>query len=724
MSQHTAVPLSALEQFADAGLISDPENAPAHLKLFAEQADRLLEKVHGMVDAGRMTPEKAHEFRGLVVDAGAAVLCHPIVAGNRYLERFSQGVTLAQARHEIQQFSVFGLQFDVAQAKLVANARTPEAYMERLQVLLNEKGIPYTQGFEGELSGRWSPDTVHFSWMQDTARGLGLSFEDLGKIWIAHPGTRKFVEETFDTYASTDQNLAMGASFAVENWAANALWTPWIAGMEKLNATLEKPIDLGYLVFHEAQEAHHSQATLDELLETFLEPWFDRVRFMEGAEQILTHGVQAYYESQLAHIPDKDGTWPTAACEPRAVHRMPADMTHAAVSQNLGPRQTPRVASSEAAQAAAMDKDETPSINPLPLKAVHHVELLVGNAKQAAYYYRHAFGFSQIAYAGPETGVRDQASYVLQQGDVRLVVSTPLFPDDEMAEHLRKHGDGVLDVAFLVDDVDACFQQAVARGARSAREPYHVSHKGGLIRRAKIRAYGDTLHSFISLADYAGPFLPGYEPSRKPAAGVGLMSIDHIVGNVEKGRMNDWGTFYNRVLGFHQFMSFDDKDISTEFSSLRSQVMADASDHIKFPINEPAPGRRKSQIQEFLDYNAGPGVQHIALLTDDLIHTVTLLRANGVEFLDVPDSYYDRLFDRVHVTEDHEALRRLRILADQDDKGYLLQIFTKPVEDRPTLFFEIIQREGCNGFGKGNFRALFGAIEQEQARRGNLTEGA
>jgi 4-hydroxyphenylpyruvate dioxygenase len=367
---------------------------------------------------------------------------------------------------------------------------------------------------------------------------------------------------------------------------------------------------------------------------------------------------------------------------------------------------------------------DTPnSINPLPLKSIHHVELLVGNAKQAAYYYRKAFGFSQLAYAGPETNIREQASYVMSQGRIRLVVSTPLFPDDPMTEHLVRHGDGVLDIAFLVDDVDACFHEAVSRGATPAVEPYDRSDEFGCIRRAKIRAFGDTLHSFISLADYTGPFLPGYKLRRKPAASVGLEVIDHIVGNVESGQMNDWGTFYDRVLGFHQFMSFDDKDISTEFSALRSKVMADPTNSIRFPINEPAPGRRKSQIQEYLDYNSGAGVQHIALHTDDIIHTVRLLSENGVEFLDVPDTYYDLIWDRVgEVNEDHEEIRRLKILVDRDDQGYLLQLFTKPVEDRPTLFYEIIQREGALGFGKGNFRALFAAIEREQELRGNLNE--
>lgn len=703
---------SALDLFFDAGIIEDRARVPTYLRLFAEQADRVQEKVAAMVASGRMTHQQAADFQDLIVAAAGWVMCHPIIASNKYLERFAQGVTLAQARHEIQQFSVFGLQFDVAQAKLVANARTPEAYYERLKVLLNEKGIPYREGFEGELTGQWRLETVHFTWMQDTAKGLGLGFEDLGKIWLALPGTRKFVETTFNTYASTDQNIALGASFAIENWAANALWTPWIAGMRKLNATLERPVDLGYLTYHEAQEAHHSQATLDELLETFLEPWFDRQTFLAGAETILTEGVQAYYESQLATLPEKDHTWPKTACEPRRFD--PAALER---RRQTAPRTAPET---PAAEVRAASPRTSKAIDPLPLKAIHHVELLVGNAKQAAYFYRRAFGFSQIAYAGPETGVRNQASYVLQQGDIRLVVSTPLFPDDPMAEHLRKHGDGVLDIAFLVDDVDSCFHKAVQRGAEATVEPHYMVHAGGRVRRAKIRAYGDTLHSFISLADYAGPFLPGYEVFRKPAAGVGLLSIDHIVGNVEEGRMNDWGTFYNRVLGFHQFMSFDDKDISTEFSALRSKVMADPTDSIKFPINEPAPGRRKSQIQEFLEYNAGAGVQHIALLTSDIIHTVVLLRENGVEFLDVPAAYYENLFDRVKIAQDHEAIRRLNILADQDDKGYLLQIFTKPVEDRPTLFFEIIEREGSTGFGKGNFRALFAAIEREQSKRGNL----
>lgn len=355
----------------------------------------------------------------------------------------------------------------------------------------------------------------------------------------------------------------------------------------------------------------------------------------------------------------------------------------------------------------------------LPLRAVHHVELLVGNAKQAAYYYRKAFGFSQLAYAGPETGMRNQASYVLAQGDIRLVLSTPLSPDDPMSELHRQHGDAVLDIAFLVDDVDAVFQEAVARGAHAALAPHDLSDRNGRVRRAKIHAYGDTLHSLVSLADYGGEFLPGYQLRRAPAPSFGLQSIDHIVGNVE--HMNDWVEYYHRVFGFHQFMTFDDKDISTEYSALRSKVMASPTAGVKFPINEPAQGKRKSQIQEYLDWNRGPGVQHVALHTPDILHTVSVLRDAGVDFLRAPQTYYDKVWDRVgEIAEDHQIIRDLNILVDRDEQGYLLQIFTRPVEDRPTLFYEIIQRCGSQSFGKGNFKSLFEAIEREQAARGNL----
>lgn len=313
----TSLETPALELFAAVGILADGAQAPPSLKLFAEQADRALARIRGQVEAGKMTRDKAVAFQQLIVDACAHVMCHPIIAGNRYLERFAQGVSLAQARHELQQFSVFALQFDVAQAKLVANAPTWEAYKERLKVLLNEKGIPYTDGFEGELTGKWSPATVHFHWLMNTAKGLDLGFEDLGKIWIGRPGTRTFVECTFDTYASTDRNTALGASFAVENWAANSLWTPWIAGMKKLNRALERPVDLGYLTYHEAQEEHHSQATIDELYETFLSPDFDHDTFFAGADKILNEGVLVYYQSQLETLPEKDDTWPDAAVHPR-----------------------------------------------------------------------------------------------------------------------------------------------------------------------------------------------------------------------------------------------------------------------------------------------------------------------------------------------------------------------------------------------------------------------
>ena len=314
---HVADGPSALDLFTVAGVVAADQEVPAHLTLFAAQADRVLDHVHELVQQSTMTRESAAGFAQLIVDACARVMCHPIVAGNRYLARFAKGVTLSQARHELQQFSVFAAQFDVAQAKLVANAPTLEAYLERLKVLLNEKGIPYENGFEGELSGRWSLDTVHFTWLRSTAEGLNLGFEDLAKIWIAQPGTKAFVDATFQCYASTDQSTALGASFGIENWAANSLWKPWIAGMKKLNGTLVRPVNLGYLTYHDLEEEHHSQATIDELLENFQEPWFNSQAFLAGAEQILTDGVEAYYASQLATLPDKDASWPDSAVRPR-----------------------------------------------------------------------------------------------------------------------------------------------------------------------------------------------------------------------------------------------------------------------------------------------------------------------------------------------------------------------------------------------------------------------
>jgi 4-hydroxyphenylpyruvate dioxygenase len=361
------------------------------------------------------------------------------------------------------------------------------------------------------------------------------------------------------------------------------------------------------------------------------------------------------------------------------------------------------------------------SDNPLKLRSIHHVEFWVGNAKQAAYFYRQAFGFSQIAYAGLETGQRDRTSYALAQGKARLLLSSPLDSEGALAKHIAVHGDAVRDIAFLVDDADLAFEEAVRRGARPAMEPRSLSDRRGGIRQAAIHTYGDTIHSFISYKDYRGPFLPGFVSRDVAGQAVGILRVDHIVGNVELGKMNEWAEWYSRVLGFRRFISFDDKDISTEYSALMSIVMSDDSFSIKFPINEPAEGRKKSQIQEYLDFHHGPGVQHIALLTADIIDTVSQLRRNGVEFLRVPDTYYEELPARVgEVKESTESLRALGILADRDEDGYLLQIFTQPVEDRPTLFFELIEREGSRGFGKGNFKALFESIEREQALRGNL----
>ncbi len=357
----------------------------------------------------------------------------------------------------------------------------------------------------------------------------------------------------------------------------------------------------------------------------------------------------------------------------------------------------------------------------MKLKRIHHVEFWVGNAKQAAFFHRRAFGFSQVGYAGLETGQRDRASYLLQQDRIRFVLTAPLVGEGPIAEHLRVHGDGVRDIAFEVDDADAAFAEAVARGATPAIEPHDLVDAQGKVRRAAIQTYGDTIHSLISKGDYHGSFLPGYEERRIDEPGTGLIAVDHVVGNVELGRMDSWARFYERVFGFERYMSFDDKDISTEYSALMSVVMSDEQRVVKFPINEPADGRNRSQIQEYLDYYGTPGVQHVALSTRDILGTIRTLRERGVEFLQVPGSYYDELPARVGgIDEDLDEIRRLGILVDRDDRGYLLQLFARPLEDRPTLFFEIIQRRGARGFGKGNFRALFESIEREQARRGNL----
>jgi 4-hydroxyphenylpyruvate dioxygenase len=361
----------------------------------------------------------------------------------------------------------------------------------------------------------------------------------------------------------------------------------------------------------------------------------------------------------------------------------------------------------------------------MPLLGWDHVELWVGNAKQSAYFYEHAFGFQPVAYSGPETGVRDRASYVLEQGDARFVVTSALRQDHEIARHAHVHGDGVKDVAFRVPDATEAYRQALQRGARGVDEPRWVEDEHGRVELASIGTYGETIHTFVNREDYAGPYLPGYRATEsgdgQVALGVGLKLIDHVVGNVELGRMNHWVEFYERCLGFRELTHFTDEAISTEYSALMSKVMMGGDGRFKLPINEPAEGKRKSQIEEYLEFYGGPGVQHIAFATDDIVSTVESLRDRGIRFLNTPDSYYEDVGERVgEIDEDWSALRRLKILADRDDEGYLLQIFTKTAQDRPTLFFEVIERHGAVGFGEGNFKALFEAIEREQALRGNL----
>jgi 4-hydroxyphenylpyruvate dioxygenase len=357
----------------------------------------------------------------------------------------------------------------------------------------------------------------------------------------------------------------------------------------------------------------------------------------------------------------------------------------------------------------------------LRIRGTDFVEFYVGNAKQAAYYYAHAFGFTIVAHAGLETGLRDRVSYVLQQGKVRFVLTASLGPEGMIAEHVQRHGDGVRDIALDVEDVDRAYEGTTERGARSVQEPTTVSDEHGSIRRAAIATYGDTVHSFIDRSNYRGVFLPGYRPTGpKPKDGP-LLYVDHMVGNVPLGDMDRFVAYYRDTMGFSQWQHFDDKDISTEYSALMSKVMADGSGRIKFPINEPAEGKRKSQIEEYLEYYRGPGVQHIALATADIVETVSRLRDSGVSFLIVPRAYYDALPKRVgSIDENIDTLAGLGVLVDRDEEGYLLQLFTKPVGDRPTVFYEIIQRKGSRGFGKGNFKALFEAIEREQALRGNL----
>ncbi len=359
----------------------------------------------------------------------------------------------------------------------------------------------------------------------------------------------------------------------------------------------------------------------------------------------------------------------------------------------------------------------------LPLRGFDHVEFYVGNAKQAAAYYGHTFGFTTVAYKGLETGSRDLASYVVRQGDIDLVLTTAFDPDHPAARHVARHGDGVCTIALEVPDAAASYREATRRGARGAAAPAEERDQHGVIRTAAVHAYGDTVLEFVERADYGGVFAPGYAARHNGAAqnGVGLRTVDHIVGNVELGKMNEWVEFFAKTLGFSQLVHFDEQAISTEYSALMSKVMQDGSGKIKFPINEPAEGRRKSQIEEFLEYYRGAGVQHIACLTDDIIATVAEMRRRGVEFLHVPEAYYEDLEQRVgKIAEPLERIAELGILVDRDEDGYLLQIFTQPVEDRPTVFYEVIERHGARGFGEGNFKSLFMALEREQQRRGNL----
>jgi 4-hydroxyphenylpyruvate dioxygenase len=369
------------------------------------------------------------------------------------------------------------------------------------------------------------------------------------------------------------------------------------------------------------------------------------------------------------------------------------------------------------AQAAATATDT------FPINGTDYVEFYVGNAKQASHYYRTAFGFQLVGYRGPETGTREQASYLMQQNKVRLILTSALSPDHPAGAHVALHGDGVRDIALWVDNAREAFDVAVERGAQPVQRPTVLKDESGEVVIAAIQTYGDTIHSLVERRNYRGGFLPGFQtitPRYNPPP-VGLQYVDHCVGNVELGAMNKWVKFYEDVMGFRNLISFDDKDISTEYSSLMSKVVASGNDRIKFPINEPAKGRKKSQIDEYLEFYRGPGVQHLAIATDNIVQTVTMLRDRGVEFLQVPKTYYDTVQERVgRIDEKLGQLKELGILVDRDDEGYLLQIFSKPVQDRPTLFYEIIQRKGAKSFGKGNFKALFEAIEREQAARGNL----
>src|SRR6266496_1090424 len=359
----------------------------------------------------------------------------------------------------------------------------------------------------------------------------------------------------------------------------------------------------------------------------------------------------------------------------------------------------------------------------LPLQGTDYVEFYVGNAKQAAHFYKTAFGFQSLAYCGPETGTREKASYAIRQNNLTLVLTTPIRPNNPIADHIYKHGDGVKALALTVEDANSAWEETTKRGGKSYMKPKTLSDKHGEVVMSGIHTYGDVVHVFIERENYRGPFMPGFrkwESNYNPPE-TGLQYVDHCVGNVALGQMNPWVKFYEDVMGFRNILSFDDKDISTEYSALMSKVMSNGNGFVKFPINEPAEGKKKSQVEEYLEFYNGEGVQHIAMATKNIVKTVTELQKRGVQFLNIPTTYYDTLPDRVgNIDEDLEPLKQLGILVDRDDEGYLLQIFTKPVEDRPTLFFEIIQRKGAKSFGKGNFKALFEALEHEQEARGNL----
>src|SRR5689334_2139081 len=369
--------------------------------------------------------------------------------------------------------------------------------------------------------------------------------------------------------------------------------------------------------------------------------------------------------------------------------------------------------------------DKTPVTEDfLPLEGTDYVEFYVGNAKQAAHYYISAFGFLPLAYAGPETGMKDRASYAVRQNKLTFVLTTPIRKDNPIADHIYLHGDGVRNIALRVPDATKAWEETTKRGAKSFMKPERMKDDQGEVVMSGIHTYGDTIHLFIERKNYSGPFMPGYRAWSNPyfkTDDTGLLYVDHCVGNVNWNQMNPWVKFYEDVMGFRNILSFDDNDISTEYSALMSKVMSSGNGFVKFPINEPAEGKKKSQVEEYLEFYNGEGVQHVAMATSDIVKTVTALRNRGVEFLKVPNTYYDDLLDRVgHIDEDLEPLKELGILVDRDNEGYLLQLFSKPVEDRPTLFFEIIQRKGAKSFGKGNFKALFEAIEREQEARGNL----